>query len=111
MERGRDVIAEILDDALISTVNAAEVGSKLAEEGAPEDDIAAVIEALHVSIVPFEKRHFLRAASLRPITKRAGLSLGARACLATAELLGAVAVTADRAWSKLKLPVKVQMVR
>ena len=76
-EPGHERVARLLGDAAMSAVNAAEVGSKLAEEGASETQIRQAIRG-------------------RTATRGAGLSLGDRACLATAHLLGLRAVTADR---------------
>ncbi|MFV2000241.1 MAG: hypothetical protein ACC654_07750 [Acidimicrobiia bacterium] len=51
------------------------------------------------------------AAILGPAGSRYGLSLGDRACLATAAELGVPAVTADRMWSDLDLGVDVISIR
>ena len=48
---------------------------------------------------------------LRPITKRAGLSLGDRACLALGAQLGVPVLTTDRSWESLGLPVEVRVIR
>jgi ribonuclease VapC len=48
------------------------------------------------------------SASLRPKTKRFGLSLGDRSCLALAMKTKATAITADKSWAKVGLcPVKI----
>ena len=44
-------------------------------------------------------------------TRKAGLSLADRACLALALDLGATAVTADRAWAKVDVGVEVKVIR
>jgi PIN domain nuclease of toxin-antitoxin system len=100
-----------MEEGVISAVNLSEVASKLAERGAREDSIRDILGELGLSAVPFDETLAYRAASLRRSTQALGLSLGDRACLATAALLGVRAVTADRAWEKLKLPVKVVVVR
>jgi PIN domain nuclease of toxin-antitoxin system len=46
---------------------------------------------------------------LRPATRRAGLSLGERACLALAATLGLPAITADRGWQRVADAVGVQV--
>jgi PIN domain nuclease of toxin-antitoxin system len=48
---------------------------------------------------------------LRSATRSAGLSLGDRACLALAERLGMVALTADRAWGTLQVGIQVDVIR
>jgi PIN domain nuclease of toxin-antitoxin system len=53
----------------------------------------------------------VRAAALRATTRRFGLSVGDRACLALALREQVPAVTTDRAWSKLSVGVEVVLIR
>lgn len=95
----------------MSTVNAAEVLSRLARDG---DDPSARVRSLlafGIEIVPFTLDHASRVAELAALTRPAGLSLGDRACLALAMERGVAAATADRAWAELALPVRVETVR
>ena len=62
-------------------------------------------------MVPFDDDLAVRAALLRPTTKRAGLSFADRACIATAIRLNATVVTADRAWAELDLPCPIELIR
>jgi PIN domain nuclease of toxin-antitoxin system len=48
---------------------------------------------------------------LRDATRALGLSSGDRACLALAQSLGAVALTADRSWSRLNLDIAIEVIR
>ena len=100
-EAGADHVAAYLPGAAISAVNLAEVLAKLLDLGMPEATIAAILEDLQLTVIPFEDAHAHKASRLRPVTRAAGLSLGDRACLATAALRGAVALSADRAWARL----------
>ena len=64
------------------------------------------------SIVEFDKTQCYIAASLKNQTKHKGLSLGDRACLATAIQLGLPVYTADKIWAELDLPnVKIKLIR
>jgi PIN domain nuclease of toxin-antitoxin system len=63
----------------------AEVVAKLQERGMPDDRIRANIEALEFEIEPFGDILAIEAGLLRSITRKAGLSLGDRACLALAK--------------------------
>ena len=56
-------------------------------------------------------RQALSAAALLPQTRRLGLSLGDRACLALARTRGKPAVTADRAWAELDVDITVRLIR
>ncbi|HMS10925.1 MAG TPA: hypothetical protein PKE66_15675, partial [Pyrinomonadaceae bacterium] len=61
-------------------------------------------------VVDFDISQAERSAEFRPLTKHLGLSLGDRSCLALAMLSKATAVTADRAWKKIKF-CKVDVIR
>ena len=49
-------------------------------------------------MVPIDERLSYEAGMLRPVTLKAGLSLGDRYCLALAKREGVPAVTAERRW-------------
>lgn len=116
-EPGADVVeSAIADGAAISTVNFAEVLSAIAIRGA--DPAAALVAMTErgviggpVAIEPFTLADAVEAARLRPLTARAGLSLGDRSCLALAKRLGTAALTADQPWLELDLSVEVRSIR
>ena len=95
----------------MSTVNLAEVVSKLAEAGTPEGTIKTVLGELGLTVIPFDEDLALRTGLLRPATSDYGLSLGDRACLALGQHLHRPVLTADRMWKTLKLGVDIQMIR
>ena len=95
----------------ISTVNLAEVYSKLAERGDRGHKAFLVIRTAIAQIVPFTEEQAEIAGALRGPTKHAGLSLGDRACIALAVTLGTEIYTADRIWAELDLPCKVHLIR
>jgi PIN domain nuclease of toxin-antitoxin system len=116
-EPGADVVADaIADGASISTVNLAEVLSRVADRGRDPIDIIErwVDDGLLDGAITVE--HFTIAdagevARLRPTTRDAGLSLGDRACLALARRLDAPALTADTAWSQAEVTVELRQIR
>lgn len=110
-EEGGDALEDYRDAPLISAVNLAEVVSKLVDRGVPEDVTAAVIASLGLSVAPFDERQAYLSAALRPGTREYNLSLGDRACLALASLRGLPALTADRVWQKLRIPVEIRQIR
>jgi ribonuclease VapC len=92
------------ENGIISTVNLSETLTKMADFGAAADDAMADIEALglNLAIVDFDRDAAILAAELGARTKHLGLSLGDRACLATARARDLPVLTADQAWAKLE---------
>jgi len=102
-EPGAEKVEKVLEDSAISTVNAAEVATKLAERKWTADQIAPLFGHLQMEILPFDLDMAVTAGTLRSLTQKLGLSLGDRACLATGLAKGTDILTADRAWTKLKI--------
>lgn len=100
-ERGSDHVAQALPGAFVSTVNMAEIVSKLHEDGWPAAFISDVIDRLDLRLVSFSVEQAKVAGMMRNSTKRLGLSLGDRACLTLARERRAVVLTADGAWCQL----------
>jgi PIN domain nuclease of toxin-antitoxin system len=59
----------------------------------------------------FNRIHATVAADLKQPTRKLGLSLGDRACLALAITMRMTAVTSDRAWDDAVVPVEVFSIR
>jgi ribonuclease VapC len=102
---------DLLARAVSSTVNLAEVQGKLvsrgwASEQAWEDATSPVRE-----IMSFDEEHARIAGDLVIQTQHLGLSLADRACLALGLSLRAPVYTADKAWKKLKVSVKIHAIR
>lgn len=111
-EAGAEAVLPALDGALMSSVNWSEVVQKAAARGvAVGRRMRRDVEAIGVTIVPFEPGDAEAAAGIWAAAPGAGLSLGDRACLALARDRGAVALTTDRAWATLALDVAVEVVR
>lgn len=110
-EPGAAKVASLLPGSAISTVNLAEVVSKLAEAGMPEETIKTVLGELGLIVIPFDESLAFSTGFLRPATSRYGLSLGDRACLALGQQLNRPVLTADRMWKTVKLDVEIQLIR
>jgi ribonuclease VapC len=110
-EPGHEVMMNLKGVALVSSVNIAEARSRLLDCGYQRDDMDRVLGNINIQIVDFDAEQAVLSAELRQPTRALGLSLGDRACLALGLLKRAVVYTADRAWSKLDLPVEVRVVR
>ena len=110
-EPGGDVVQELLETAAISSVNWSEVMQKALERQMEVEELRHDLEALGLDILPFTSVLAETTAQLRSATRQAGLSLGDRACLALAAVLGLPAITTDRIWPDLGLPLKIRVVR
>ena len=110
-ETGADVVVEALSEGVISSVNLSEVVAKLCEAGMPEKAIRQILQPLGLEIVPFDEEQSYQAGLLRTSTRDIGISLGDRACLSLAKMLGLVALTADRAWAEISAGVTVKVIR
>jgi len=110
-EEGNTRVEAILGAAVVSAVNASETLGKLIDAGVPERDARASLELLNLQVIPFDAEMAYTAAGLRPQTRRFGLSLGDRCCLALGIVRQSTVVTTERAWSKLKIGVSVEVVR
>ncbi|MDE2878652.1 type II toxin-antitoxin system VapC family toxin [Candidatus Palauibacter soopunensis] len=98
--------------AAMSSVNVAEVAARLSQDGLSSVTVASVVEGLGVEVIPFDCRAALLSGAYRERTRRQGLGLGDRACLATASSLGLPVLTADRSWADLEIDgVKVVQIR
>jgi PIN domain nuclease of toxin-antitoxin system len=102
---------QLLSAAISSTVNLAEVRSKLVSRGIkPDEAWEATVSPIRESAV-FTDEQAKIAGSLIAQTSAFGLSLGDRACLALGIALKAPVYTADRSWKNLKLGVRIHLVR
>jgi len=110
-EHGADVVVAEIDGAAMSAVNYAEVASKLADNGKDVRVAKDAIRSLGVRIVDFDQDLAERVGELRPTTRRRGLSLGDRACLALAERNRVPALTADRKWDDVIPTVEIRFFR
>jgi PIN domain nuclease of toxin-antitoxin system len=111
-EPGTDVVESALDDAEMSSVNVSEVLQKAEQHGINTEGLEIDLEALGVRLHAFDIRDARAAADLWHVTRSAGRSLGDRACLALAQRLGGVAVTADSRWAALDgIDIRVEIVR
>jgi PIN domain nuclease of toxin-antitoxin system len=110
-EPGKDRVEQAMGDCSISAVNYCEVIGKLIDAGVPNDDARDTLDLLDMEIVDFDEELGFQAASIMPATRRFGLSLGDRCCLALGSARKATILTGDRSWARLKIGVKVEVIR
>ena len=110
-EGAQKLTPELLGDATASTVNLAEVQTKLVREGGDPDEAWELALAPVSEAEPFSSDQARIAGTLAKETRPLGLSLGDRACLALAITLKAPVYTTDRDWKNLKLGIRIHVMR
>ncbi len=111
-ERGAEKLTdEILDNAVASTVNLAEVQSKLVKKGDNPDEAWEDVLSSVTAEEPFTSEQAKIAGSLITTTEKYGLSLGDRSCLALAIALKAPVYTTEQTWRNLELGVPIHVIR
>lgn len=110
-EPGADEVEALLDGAIMSAVNLAEVLQESEQHGIETEGLEFDLEALGLELSPFDVLQARAATGIWARAPRAGLSLGDRACLALADAIGGTAVTTDRRWSRTKHGVPVRVLR
>lgn len=114
---GGSVVGAKLHYSAISTVNLAEVLDYSQEHGIEIDGMVDDLQALGLRIEAFLPEDASAVAAMAAafrLSKEPNppvLSVSDRACLCLARRLGVPALTADYAWSKLELDVKIQVLR
>jgi PIN domain nuclease of toxin-antitoxin system len=102
---------ELLSAAAVSTVNLAEVHSKLVSRGLRADDAWEAALSPIREPVSFTAEHARLVGDLVAQTRPLGLSLGDRACLALGLSLKSPIYTADKSWKKLKVGARIHVIR
>lgn len=110
-EPGRELVEETRGRALMSAVNMAEVYAKLSDRGTDDEEIRTTLESISVKVIDFDDSQAIATGDLRKMTRKFGLSLGDRACLALAIREKATVLTADSAWSNLDLGIEIKVIR
>lgn len=116
-EDGAEAVRSVIvRRAIMSTVNLAEVLARGTDRG--EDPQARLDELYDIGLLgdtiwieSFTAQDVVETARLRPLTRRAGLSLADRACLALARRTDLPALTADNAWSRVDVGVEIVQLR
>ena len=83
-EPGSAIAQRYLQAGTVSAVNLAEVAAKLADRSITMSMARTIINQLNLDVRAMTADQAWRSASLRDLTRSAGLSLGDRACLALA---------------------------
>ncbi len=98
------VLSALKEGSAISAVNAGEVAACLFQEDWDLEEVLLAFNQLGVTVLPFDAETAITSGSFRKATRKLGLGLGDRACLATAYKEKCPVLTADKAWTRLELP-------
>lgn len=107
-ETGAANAAGLLPSSLISLVNVTETVDDFIRRGRTQSEAARALSALGLDYRAPDEDQAMRAAALKPMQ---GLSLGDRFCIALAQATSAPIVTADQAWAKHALGVRLEYIR
>jgi PIN domain nuclease of toxin-antitoxin system len=110
-EPGGDRVAPVVGESVISAVNLSEIIAKLVERGYRDDEAERAVDGFLPSVMPFDAALAIDTGTLRRGTRRQGLSLGDRACLALARREDVRVLTADRAWADLEIGIEIEVIR
>jgi ribonuclease VapC len=110
-EPGGNVVDGVLSESIMSSVNWAEVIQKSIAAGVNVDGMLDDLQVLGLRVEPFLPEDGEVAGRLWEQTRKAGLSLGDRACLSLGLRLGTDVLTSDRAWATLNLAMNIQVIR
>jgi PIN domain nuclease of toxin-antitoxin system len=110
-EPGGEKISPVLEGACISAVNWSEVLQKSLQRNVDIDGMQQEFIEVGVSFEPFTPAQAETAARLYAQTRKYGLSLADRACLALALDKGLAVITADRTWARLGVDVEIEVIR
>ncbi len=111
MEQGHEIAEKYLENAIVSSVNFSEVLTVLTRAGFGQKNITESLKETFLYIEEFNSDQAIIAATLDSSTRKHGLSLGDRACLALAKYHGLPVLTADKIWKNLDLGIKVVLIR
>ena len=108
-EQGSEMVTQCIPFSAISSVNLAEVASVLNKLGMPESEIHELFNAMDIEVLAFEEITAIATGGMRSITQKKGLSLGDRACLATAKQHKRIVLTADKVWQEFQQGIGVEI--
>jgi ribonuclease VapC len=102
---------DLLSGAVASAINLAEVQTKLVSRGWTSEQAWEDATSPVRDIVPFDAEQARIAGDLVNQTQFLGLSLGDRACVALGIALKSPVYTAEKAWKKLRVNAKINVIR
>lgn len=111
-EQGAAITDAALSRAAMSALNYSEVIAKQVRKGEDLEAAIRILDDLDLPIIAWDADLAREASDLSSLAWSHGLSLGDRACLATARHLHRTVLTAERNWRHLPdLGIDIQIIR
>jgi len=110
-ETGWEMVQAVIAEACVSAINWSEIAQKITQKGMDVDTVRDLLYELGLTIEPFSVKQAEIAAELWEQSRRYGLSLADRACLAFAMQRATTVMTADKVWAELALDIEIQLIR
>lgn len=111
-ESGADKVEPLLGFIVMSSINVSEAAAILLESEMSSQEVQDCLLPLISVIMPFDEEQAFQAADLKKQTKKQGLSLGDRACIALGIKMQLPVYTADRIWQEVSLDtVEIRLIR
>jgi PIN domain nuclease of toxin-antitoxin system len=110
-EQGKERAAELARGGILSSVSLAEIIAKCLKRSVPKELAVDFVRYTNMTIAGFDEDLALSTDTIWRKAPDGVLSLGDRACIATAIRMEATAVTADRIWADLNLSCPVELIR
>ena len=110
-EPGDEIVRQALqaNRCVMSAANQSEVIAKALDRGAKAEAIKTVLAELAYTVLDIKSEDGACAGWMRDQTRTIGLSLGDRLCLAVAQRLKALVLTADRPWLEVAQPLGIEI--
>ena len=112
-EPGADEVYDVLDRAVMSSVNLSEVAVRIGARGIDPGPVLDDVLEFGLDVVDFTFACSRQVVEVHTAERRLGarLSLGDRCCLATALNAGLPVLTADREWLRFEDLVAIRLIR
>lgn len=114
-EKGSDLVAQNLKHSIISAVNFCEIVTVTNREIFVNDEEKSqglkLLKESFINIEDYDINQAIISASFDKITKKFGLGIGDRSCLALAKFKKLPVLTADKIWKKLDIGVDIKFIR
>ena len=110
-EKGAEKVSGYEGYTAISAINLAEVCIRMVEIGMTEEKIQQILSSIRVQIFPFDVEQAYAVSRFCNLARKYGMSLSNCACIQLGKHLNLPVMTADRAWTKVDLGVKVVLIR